>query len=96
MANRKSGKELRKEYNDILDKTKALENRIINRAKKLIKQYPDVQYGNKMWKDNEIITIGDYKKYDIITPEIALNIIEYVENYLANLSPYKQQKLFNV
>ena len=36
MANRKSGKELRKEYNDILDKTKALENRIINRAKKLI------------------------------------------------------------
>ena len=86
MANRKSGKELRKEYQDLLDKTKAMQKRLVKRADEFIAKYPDVRYGN--------MTVGAYKKFFSITPMIALRIIELIEEHIASLHPHQQQKLF--
>jgi len=83
---RKTGKELRKEYRDILDKTKAMQKRLIKRAEELVEQYPDVRYGE--------MTVGAYKKYFKITPSIALRIIELVEEHIVNKHPHQQGKLF--
>jgi hypothetical protein len=94
MSKRKSGKELRKEYQDLLDKTKAMQKRIVKRAEELIKEYPDVQYEKVRFKNNEPMTVGDYQRYYIITPKIGLRIIELVEAYIASLHPHQQQKLF--
>jgi hypothetical protein len=90
MAIRKSGKELRKEYRELLDKTKALQKRIVKRAEELISRYPDVPYGKTKWKNDEQMTVGDYQIYYIITPEIGLKIIEYVEQWIADNHPHKQ------
>jgi len=86
MANRKSGKDLRKEYQDLLDKTRAMQKRLVKRAGELVEQYPDVRYGN--------MTVGVYKKFFSMTPMIALRIIELVEEHIASLHPHQQQKLF--
>jgi hypothetical protein len=90
---RKSGKELRKDYQELLDKTKAMQKRFVKRAEELIKQYPDVPYGKSRWKDDEVMTIGDYKRYYVVTPSIALRIIELVEEHIANQHPHQQQNL---
>jgi len=86
MTNRKAGWALRMEYQDLLDKTKAMRSRIIKRAEELIKQYPDVKYGN--------MTVGEYQKFFSVTPMIALRIIELIEEHIASLHPHQQQKLF--
>jgi hypothetical protein len=93
MATRKSGKELRAEHKDLMVKTKALQKRIIKRAEELIAEYPAVPYGKAKWKNNEVMTVGDYKRYYLITPKIALAIIEYVEQWIADQHPHKQTSI---
>jgi len=89
MANRKSGKELRKEYRILLDKTKAMQKRLIERAGELIKQYPDVKYS-----ENSFITVSRYCKVYKITPMNALDIIEKIEQHIADQHPHQQTKMF--
>ena len=91
---RKSGKELRKEYQSLLDNTKALESRIVDRAEALATQYPDVIYSNDGFKDKDHMTIGDYKQYYLITPMAALTIIEKIEDHIAKQHPHQQKKMF--
>lgn len=93
MAKRKSGKDLRKEYRELLDKTKAMQKRFIKRAEGLIVQYPDVVYSKGQFKDKDHMTIGDYKQYYQITPDIALTIIEKIEEYIASQHPHKQLEI---
>ena len=95
MGKRKSGKELRKDYQDLLDKTKAMQKRIVKRAEELIKQYPDVPYGEMTWKDHEPLTVSGYQRCYVVTPQAALNIIEYVEQWIADQHPHKQLNLYD-
>ena len=81
MANRKSGKELRKEYQDLLDKTKAMRKRIIKRAEDLIKRYPNV-------------VVNDFDLYKL-NIQAAMSIIEKIEEHIADKHPHQQTKMFN-
>ena len=91
---RKSGKELRNDYKELLNKTKSLQKHIIKRAQELAKQYPQVQYSNLTLRDGEKLTIGYYHDNFRITPKVGLEIIECVEEYIANQHPHKQTRMF--
>ena len=91
---RKTGKELRKEYRNLLDKTKAMQKRLIKRAEELIPQYPDVVYIKDSFPDGKPLTVGQYKKSYRIDPTIALSIIELIEQHIADQHPHQQQDLF--
>lgn len=91
MEKRKSGKDLRKEYNNLLDKTKALESRIKDRAEQLMTQYPNVLIG-------EITTAKDFlENWDItLTDTIGcIKIIEKIEDHIIKQHPYQQKKMFD-
>ena len=92
---RKTGKQLRKEYRNLLDKTKAMQKRLIKRADELISQYPDVVYINNNFPDGKPLTVGEYKNGYRIDPMIALTIIETIEAHIASQHPHQQQNLFN-
>jgi len=94
MANRKSGIEIEKEYRKLLDKTKAMQKRIVKRAEELIPQYPDVVYCNTPFKVAEFMTVGDYQRYYMLTPAIALVIIKQIEQHIADQHPHKQLNLY--
>lgn len=97
MANRKSGKELRKEYQGLLDKTKAMQKRLKKRAEDLIKQYPDVVYHEDVFggvKTGGVVTVSRYQQYYKITPMVALTIIEKIEQHIADQHPHQQTEMF--
>jgi len=94
MTKRKSGKELRKDYKVLLDETKAIRKRIIKRAKELLKQHPDVPYGKKNAWSDEISSVSEYMKSFVMTPQAGLNVIEKIEQWIADQHPHQQQKLF--
>jgi len=94
MSSRKAGWALRKEYQDLLDKTKAMRKRIVKRAEELIKQHPDVLYCKKHPLDNDLISVSEYTRYFTLTPKAALSIIEAIEDWLADQHPHKQMKLY--
>ena len=94
MANRKSGKDLRKDYQNLLDKTKAMRKRIVKRAEELIKQHPDVPYAKKNVWEEELLSVKEYTKYFVLTPQAALSIIEAIEQWLADQHPHKQLNLY--
>ena len=94
MANRKTGKELRAEYREHLDKTKAMQRRFLKRADELIKRYPDVIYCKKVYHSDEMITVSQYKRFYKITPQSALSIIEKIEEHIASLHPHQQLNMF--
>ena len=88
---RKSGKEIRKEYQTLLDKTKALESRIKERAEVLMTKYPNVLIG-------EITTAGDFiKGWDLndIPAINCIGFIEKIEQYIADQHPHQQKKMFD-
>lgn len=91
---RKTGKDLRKEYRGLLDKTKALQTRIYNRAQELTKQYPDVVFMNAGFPDEKPITVSDYVGKYKLTPQTALSIIVSIEQHIADQHPHKQMKLY--
>lgn len=87
---RKSGKELRKEYLNLLDNIKALESRIKDRAEVLMTQYPDVLIG-------EITTAGEFinrNHLDDIRTIACVRFIEKIEDHIAKQHPHQQKKLF--
>lgn len=90
---RKSGKELRKEYRGLLDRTKALRNRIVKRAEELIEQYPDVVYSVNDFPVHRTVTVGDYKKYWRMDVNAAMNAIDKIEAHIESLQPYKQAEI---
>lgn len=96
MTKRKSGKDLRKEYSNILLKQARFEARLLKRVDELIPQYPDVVYSKGQFKDADHMTVSDYQQYYIVTPEVALTIIEKIEQHIADQHPHQQQDLFVV
>lgn len=85
---RKTGIVLRKEYTGLLDKTKALEARIRDRAEVLMTQYPDVMVG-------EITTAKEFlDNWDLNDTEIdgCIKIIERIEQHIADQHPHQQKK----
>ena len=88
MANRKTAQDYRKELEDIKLQKKALEARIISRAKKLCKQCPDiwVTLGSNC---NANLT-ADFIKGDKLPIITALSLIEIIEKELADRHPHKQ------
>lgn len=88
---RKSGKELRKEHQGLLDKTKALEARIRDRAEVLMTQYPDVMVG-------EITTAKEFLDgwgIDRVKIDSCLNFINKIEQHIADQHPHQQKKMFD-
>ena len=88
---RKSGKELRKEYQNLLDNTKALESRIKDRAEVLMTKYPDVLIG-------EITTAGEFLNHwdlDDIDAIKCVGFIEKIEHHIAKQHPHQQKKMFD-
>ena len=93
MENRKTGKELRKEYRDILDKDQAIRNQIIRRAEGLIKIYPDVKYMHSLGLGREL-SVSEIQKVCMIDVNTGLDIIEKIEAHIASLHPHQQGNLF--
>lgn len=91
---RKTGIELLKDYRSLLAKTKAMQKRFGKRAEELISHYPDVVYSKGQFKDQDHMTVGDYQRYYVITPAIALTIIKKIEAHIASLHPHQQGDLF--
>jgi len=97
MANRKSAQDLRKDYQELLDKTIAFEIRIRNRLKELIKNYPDVPVARKADADRTIIKANSLNNdyyLNGMSIHITLQYIEIIETYLAKQHPHQQGKLF--
>ena len=92
MANRKSGKEFRKDYNDLLLKKSVLENRIIDRAIGLCQYHPDVILGKIT--DAKYFRIYHFEQPQSLITENYLKVIEIIEKHLASQHPYKQGDLF--
>lgn len=92
---RKTGKELRIEYQDLLDKTEALQKRIIKRAKDLATKYPDIVVAETVPNKGNVCTraYANIENLNIVT---AFSLIEIVEEYLASKHPHKQLKLYEV
>jgi len=90
MNKRKTGKEYRKEYRDLLDNTVALRNRIIKRANELIEQYPDVHFHYFNFRD---YTVSEFNKSYKIDVDNAISMIEKIEAHIETLQPYKQTKI---
>jgi len=87
---RKTGIVLRKEYTGLLDKTKALEARIKDRANELMTKHPDVLIG-------EITTAGEFLNgwnLKDIDADKCLGFIEKIEQHLADQHPHQQKKMF--
>jgi hypothetical protein len=89
---RKTGKDYRRELQDIKQQEKALEARIIARAKKLCKQCPDILVAKDARKIHDVVT-GDYVKIDDLHVLTALCLIEMVEKHLADTQPHKQTSI---
>jgi len=92
MANRKSGKEFRNDYNDLLLKKRALENRIIDRAINLCQDHPDIMIGKIT--DAKFFRTYHFEQPQSLTTEDYLKVIVNIEKHLASQHPYQQGDLF--
>ena len=92
---RKTGKDLRKEYRGLLDKTKALQARIVDRSKELVKQYPDVVFMKGGFPTDRTITVSEFQNSYRVSPQNALSMIETIEKYIADQHPHQQMKLYD-
>lgn len=91
---RKSAKDYRNEYQDLLDKTKALESRIKKRALDLCKKFPDILINPN---NNNIVTkrfYDIYKDGENVQIEIYLKVIQDIEEYNAKQSGYVQTSMY--
>ena len=91
---RKSGKELRTEYRDLLDKTKAMQKRLYKRASELVSQYPDVEFMKGRFPDDPPVSVSEFQRRFRVTPMNALNMIERIEAHIASQHPHKQLNIF--
>ncbi len=84
---RKTGKDLKKDYQDNIIGTNALVARIKNRATELCEKYPDAPIGYYGAVGRELEKLG------YITTSTYIDIIIAIEKYLADLHPHKQTKI---
>lgn len=93
---RKTANDHLKDYNNLLDKTKALDIRIRKRLMFLIEKHPDAPVS---YKDNELTIIkantinSEYFLNNLTIPE-TIKYIEIIESYLKTLEPVQQGNLF--
>jgi hypothetical protein len=90
-AKRKTAKDYRKELDDIKLQKKALEARIVTRAKELCKQHPDIWV---TYASANGIQTGDFVKITNLHTLTALSLIDIIEKELADKHPHKQTKMF--
>lgn len=93
---RKTGKEYRKERQELLEKITSLEIKIRTRLFKLITEHPDAIIGTI--SDNvQLKAKGLNNPYYLSNLSIntTLQYIEKIEQWLAKKHPYQQGKLFN-
>jgi hypothetical protein len=93
---RKTGIELRKEHQNLQEKTTALEARIKNRLKELLITHPDAVIGTT--SDNvQLKAKGLDNPYYLNNMSIdsTLQYIEIIERWLAKQHPHQQGELFN-
>jgi hypothetical protein len=84
---RKTGKEYRKEFNELNKQQNALEARIRKRLETLCKQHPEVKTG-------QITTAEDLAEHlDKLSVDGALMYIERIESELAKRQSYKQTRI---
>jgi hypothetical protein len=89
---RKTAQDYRKELADIKQQKKALEARIVARAKELCKQCPDV-WVLLSGHCNGNLT-ADFIKVEKLHVNTALSLIKIVEKELADKHPHKQTEMF--
>ena len=94
VSKRKTAKDYRKELEEISKEKTALENRIIERARNLCKQYPDIIIATNVHDKNENLTAKDFIKIENLHILTALSLIEVVEKHIADSHPHKQTKMF--
>lgn len=97
--NRMSGKEYRKEHDNLTNKIILLQAEIADRLLKLCSQYPDApvkktKYAN-IEKEVTIYAKGFATKQaiDFLSLEHKIEFIETIENHIADLHPHKQLKI---
>lgn len=84
---RKTAKDYRKEYNDLIKKQKALEARIKKRALEMCEAHPDVEfeYGIKS---------GELHRYPNLYTNSYINAMDKIEQHNEKKANIKQGKLF--
>lgn len=89
---RKTGKDLRKEYNDITKKQRALSLRIIKRAEELVGKFPNAIVNMRTHND---FTAKDYWECTEEEDKVrnALYLIEGVEYYNEQKAQIKQGEI---
>lgn len=93
-SKRKTGKDYRKELEDITQQKEALENRIIERARNLCSQYPDIIIATNVQDKNDNLTTKRFIEMENLHVITALALIEGIERELAEKHPHKQTKMF--
>jgi hypothetical protein len=88
---RKTAQDYRKELDDIKLQKKALEARIVARAKDLCKRYPDI-WVLLSGHCNGNLT-ADFIKTEKLHVITALSLIEVIEKELAERHPHKQTSI---
>jgi len=98
---RETYKDYKRKYNELLKQQKALEARIINKAREMVQRTPDVpiKYMDKKYTVrgllNYLITLEE-NEYQLQEKPVVeyLHIIKTIENYNEKLLNYKQLKMF--
>lgn len=104
MSKRKTSKDYYKEHKDLLAKVKALEARIQKRTLELCVLYPEIPVDRDIVRINDeplplSRTTLDFKKHieknGVAKLDRFLEIMEWVEEHIHSLHPYKQSKMFD-
>jgi hypothetical protein len=91
MTKRKTAKDYKRELKEISNQKKALEARIVARAKELCEQNPDIWV---TYASANGIQTGDFVKITNLHTLTALSLIEIIEKELAEKHPHKQIEMF--
>lgn len=97
---RKTYKELKREYSEILKKQKALEAHIINKVNEMVKRVPNIPitYLDKEYTVKELLNyLTTLEENEINKTSIGeyLHIIKTIEDYNNSIFKYKQLSIFD-
>lgn len=94
MSRRKTAKDYRKEYGDLIEKKIALEARIKKRAIELCKKFPDVKVSNVF--TTESFYSSHYSNPDnFVSVDGYLNVIQKIEEHNQKQSGIVQTSLYD-
>lgn len=85
---RTTGKQYRKQHNDLRLEMRGLESRIINRAIALCEDYPDIMVGKIT--DAKYFRTYHFEQPQSLTIENYMDVIDKIETELNNRHPHKQ------